>query len=513
MRVALVGGFLLWSLEAVAQTPTPRPQKDPRTIQAEAARRDAVENAATDASLRSPLAVPKFEFSVEVADDKKTATAKMGFAWFHNLTGELGFSGVFDQKADRSPLTSLRRLSPDSSAWFAAAWKPVRISFDAVAMNAVCLQAAWASGQSFLDFDCRSSQLPDDSFADRIKGAAHTPPRALCQQFVRAMEYRKDNTGKQTIDCDHLDFAALERNYSDSYTKSYVARYEALVGIKDTAGAAKLCNEFRQSRGLPSAGAECDPADFSKSQALDFARSWKDRFASFASELAAAICDEYRMALGQDPTKMPDCTQLTPDPVFSQSFKKRFDATNKWLGNPVFNARVDVGRPAFKFSDASDLSRPQAEEDHYSYSFTGTAGWLTPSDLLTAINLIVGKSWKAADAVELCQPLSGTMAVTCEEDVALGPPTSKTKSLFELQIQRPIGPTAAAMFLTLNTKVTDVEHKHEWGIVAPFYFMKDKSGGLAGGVVFNYQHGPDKAGHMANRFEVSVFVGQVFKAH
>lgn len=514
-RLVILGIVLLFPAGAIAQDATVAQTQGAKTARAQAIadRRVAIDNAATDASLRSSIAVPKFELAAEVAEDKKTATAKVGFAWPSNFTGEFGFSGAFDQKPRRSPLTSLRQLSPGSSAWFALSWKQPRVWFDYAQMNTVCLQAAWAEDTSALQFDCRLSTLPAESFAERLAAVAVTPARGLCQQFMRAVHTGTEvAAGDVSSECELFDLNAFERQHGERYTASYKARYDALVASANVAAAADLCNEFRRSRALPSAGSKCDPAGFGKQETVDFARSWKARFDSFRTEREAEICNEYRRAKGLAPTNASDCRPVGEDPVFLRSFKDRFAATHRWLGSPILNARVDVGRPSFEYREESNPTADATEVNKYSHAVTGTAGWLTASDLLFAFNVTFGQSWRAPDAIELCQPISGTVATKCEEEIVLGPPKPKRKALLEWQVQRPIGPTALALFLTVNARRTEKEHKREWGIEAPFYFLKDKGGGLAGGVVFNYRHGPDNAGIVKDTVDVSVFIGQVFKA-
>jgi hypothetical protein len=471
-----------------------------RTQEVTRSRAVEVENAVADPSLRSPIATPKFEFSAEIADDKKKATAKGGFTWHPGWTGELGFTGVFDKDADRSPLTSLRELTPGSSGWFGVSYKKYGVRFDWREQQIVCRQAAWALGSRFQDFDCEESALPEASFAARLAALATPEPleRGVCQQFERAMLTSREVSAGADLPtrCDTIDVTALESRYGVRFTESYAARYKAALAtpLRNSTQGLDLCNEFRRSRGLPP-DSKCDPEQFSPDDKKSFARSWKERFAAVRTEAEAAICDEYRLAKGQLPTGKAGCKPNVPDPVFERSFKERFARTYQWLKTPVFNVRVDVSRPTFKYLDAT--LEPH-EDTHKIYSVTGTAGVLFVNDTLLAFTYSGGKSWKAKDKIELCQAVPETSALSCRADTIIGAPDPKERSQFEGQVKGYLtNDVGAELLVTRDVK------KDAWGIEVPVYFMKDKSGGLAGGLVFSYRS-DDRA------YDIAVFIGQVF---
>jgi hypothetical protein len=486
------------AVPVLAHAQTPADQQSQLT----ATRAAQVESAATDPSLRSPIATPKIELNAEISDDQKTATAKAGVSWRSGWTGEAGVTGVFDTDQHRTALTSLRELTAGSSAWFATTWKKYRVRFDATQQEIVCRQAAWAAGIRFQEYDCTESALPDESFAARLRHL-ETPgssTRVLCQQFERAMLTGREVAAGADLSakCDSMDTRAAEQLYGARFTESYEARYQAAIGATppEKAVALDLCNEYRRARGLPPGG-ECDPGQFSPEDKKNFARSWKERFASFRGEgeEEAAICDEYRQASGEIPTGRPGCTPSAPDPLFEQSFKRRYRNTYGWLSTPILSARVDASRPAFNYRDAV----LQAHRDvHAIYSITGTAGVLLVTDTLLAFNYRRGRSWIPSDTIELCEPITASSALACRADVILGAPERDRRNQFEGQITgyltRDIG---AGIFVTRDTG------KKAWGIELPVYFMKDKAGGLTGGLVFNYRS-DDKA------YDVSVFIGHVF---
>jgi hypothetical protein len=459
-----------------------------------------VENTVADPSLRSPIATPKFEFTAEIADDKKTATAKAGFAWHAGWSGEIGFAGAFDKDADRSALTSLRELTSGSKGWFAVSYKRYRVDFDWKAQQVVCRQAAWAAGVRFQDFDCDESALEDASFAVQLAATAGPEPleRGVCQQFQRAMLTGPEVSAGADLPsgCDTIDVPALESRHGARFTHSYDARYKAALAATppDTARALDLCNEFRRSRGLPPDD-ECDPAEFSEADKKSFGRSWKERFHAVRVEGEAAICDAYRLASGRLPTGLGGCRPSAPDPLFDTSFRDRFATTYRWLKTPILNLRVDAARPSFKYLDAALASH---KDTHGIYSVSGTAGVLLVNDTLLAVTYSQGESWKPKDKVELCQPVPDTSAAACRADVVLGAPQQEDRRQLEGQIKGYLtNDVGAAVFVTRDFE------KKAWGLEVPIYFMKDKKGGLAGGLVFSYRSDDDV-------YDLSVFVGQVF---
>jgi hypothetical protein len=485
----------------LAMLPAPAAAQD-SVAQLNAQRKLDVEAGATDASLRTPFAAPKATFEVEIADDKKTATAKIGLGWGRYATSEVGFKGAFDSRSSISRLTSLRELTPGSSLWFATTWKRYRVAVDAVRLNTVCRQAAWAAGADAGDFNCVESTLPAESFAAQLAELVSNPvERGTCQRFVRAMltsaEVAAGVDLKQSLCDGPLNLSSLQTQYGVRFTQGYAARYAAAVAAAMQADALALCNEYRRSEGLPPA-ADCDPTNFGADDKKQFQRSWKDRLEKRRSEREAEVCDAYRRAVGEAPTGMGGCQPIGVDVVFSESFQSRYAAGYRWKGTPIWGFRVDAGRPTFSYLDASLESH---EETHGLYSVGGHFGWLTVNDVLFALQYSLGKSWKPQDAIELCRPVPNTSATACEADVVIGAPDEKNRHQLEGQVKGYLGESAAASVILTR----DFEQK-AWGLEVPVYFMKNKDGGLAGGLVFLYR----KQDNKPKAYGVSVFVGQVF---
>lgn len=492
MRGLLAVLCLAIAIEVAAQTSQAEAQK--QNVQKQ------VESAVTDASLRSPLAVPKAVFEVEIGEDKKKATAKIGLAWGAHATSEAGFTGAFDQKAPISKLTSLRELTSGSHAWFATTWKKYRVQLsDWTLAPVVCRQAAWAVGKAPDDFDCVDEDLPSTSFAEDLAALKHVSfERRVCQEFVRSrltLDELAKGADLSSGVCDSPEqLIALQTTSGAAFTETYEARY---AGARDAAAGLAVCNEFRRSRRLPPLST-CDPSEFDDAEKKAFGQSWADRFEQSRTVREAAICDAYRRARGEAPTGRGACAPATGDPLFTESFQSRYRRGYAWHGTPMWGFRVEGSRPTFKFFD-DDLEAQK--QTHAAYAFSVHAGWLTPGEVLFSLQFRRGESWKAPDPTELCRPLGETGATTCQADAVLGAPSRRDVRQLEFQVKSPLGGDAA-----LSVIVTRDFERRAWGLEAPLYFMSNKDGGLAGGVVVGYTHERGKGSAVS----ASVFVGQVF---
>lgn len=131
---------------------------------------------------------------------------------------------------------------------------------------------------------------------------------------------------------------------------------------------------------------------------------------------------------------------------------------------------------------------------------TGTVGVVTPRDALIALNYRRLENWTAKPKVTLCRTLEGTSATTCS-DAIIGAPTLGRRHQLEAEVRRQwSAKIAAGLYVTRDLEL------NSWGVEMPVYFIKDPTGGLVGGVVASYR-GDEK------RFDVSVFLGDLFKIH
>ena len=103
-----------------------------------------------DPALRSPLATPTIQLAAEVGDDSLYATGKVGFAVAPGWTGEVGFTGAFDQGMAAEQVSSVRRLTEDSLVWGAATWTASHATRRATPILSARLEAS-RSGFDFYD--------------------------------------------------------------------------------------------------------------------------------------------------------------------------------------------------------------------------------------------------------------------------------------------------------------------------------------------------------------------------
>jgi hypothetical protein len=140
-----------------------------------------------DPSLRSPLAVPTVQLAAEVGDDRKSATGKVGFGLTPQWSGELGFTGAYNQDGPASQPTSLRRLTDGSSIWAATTWTGSQAHRRATPL----LSARFEGSRSEFDFYDRGLSRHTDShmtYAVTATAGLLLPKDALVAVSYRAAE-------------------------------------------------------------------------------------------------------------------------------------------------------------------------------------------------------------------------------------------------------------------------------------------------------------------------------------
>jgi hypothetical protein len=162
---------------------------------------------------------------------------------------------------------------------------------------------------------------------------------------------------------------------------------------------------------------------------------------------------------------------------------------------PMLSARFEASRSGFDFYDRA-LSHHT--DTHAIYAMTATAGLLLPRDALAAVSYRTGEVWQVADEREACRFVAERGDVLCPADSLFRAPASYRRDQFEAQLQARLGDkVGAAVYLTRDFR------DEAWGLDLPVYFIARPDGGFTGGLVMTYNGARD-------RFDVSVFVGQVF---
>ena len=162
---------------------------------------------------------------------------------------------------------------------------------------------------------------------------------------------------------------------------------------------------------------------------------------------------------------------------------------------PMLSARLEASRSGFDFYDRA-LSHHT--DTHASYAMTATAGLRLPKDALVAVSYRTTEAWQVEDKPESCRFVAERGGIVCPADRLFRAPAVYRRNQFEAQLQTRLGDkVGAAAFLTRDF------WDDAWGLDLPVYFIARPDGGFTGGLVLTYNGARE-------RFDVSVFVGQVF---
>ena len=162
----------------------------------------------------------------------------------------------------------------------------------------------------------------------------------------------------------------------------------------------------------------------------------------------------------------------------------------------------DVGAESFKYLDPVTF----AENEPRKWSPSGSVilGYLTPQNVYLSAAVRFEKTHKAADKQATCT-ISDVGVRTACPILTVGGPKEETPKITEGEIRRyvPVGDHNLGLSGIIRR---DWDGK-ETSIEVPIFFVKDKDGGLSGGVSVGYLWSP-KPDNQGPRF--AVFVGQAF---
>jgi hypothetical protein len=190
---------------------------------------------------------------------------------------------------------------------------------------------------------------------------------------------------------------------------------------------------------------------------------------------------------------------LQKNPEATALMKRYFPRRNAWY----FSLKGDVGPETFKFVDATTFA--DDKETRWSASGSVVVGLLTARNVYIAGRLRYDHAYEAAKTQAVCSIGTADSKTSCPQKV-VGEPTATTLKVTEAEIRRYLkvvsGLNVGASWILRRDweeKTTSVEF--------PLYFVKDKDGGLSGGVSIGYvwSRGSDSTGA---RF--TVFVAQAF---
>ena len=163
----------------------------------------------------------------------------------------------------------------------------------------------------------------------------------------------------------------------------------------------------------------------------------------------------------------------------------------------------DVGTETFKFVDPTTF----ADDDRQEWSSSGSlvVGALTPQNVYVAASARFEKAFEAAKSQAVCSIGTDATKIVCPSKI-VGGPTPKTLIVTEFEARRYLRPIGG-----LNVGVAGILRR-DWkeentAIEVPLFFIKDKDGGLSGGISAGYLWSADTDARGA---KLTIFVGQTF---
>jgi hypothetical protein len=164
----------------------------------------------------------------------------------------------------------------------------------------------------------------------------------------------------------------------------------------------------------------------------------------------------------------------------------------------------EVGREKFKFVDETSF----ADDYHTTYPASGAlmvGALFAPTNVFASLGVRFENGYKEADSQAVCGPPEAGRSQACPVKI-VGGPKNKRRGIFEAEIRRFL-PTPKKYPVGVSAVFRRDWKENETSLEAPIYLVKDKDGGLSGGVSVGYvwNSTPNVGGA---RF--SVFVGQTF---
>lgn len=191
--------------------------------------------------------------------------------------------------------------------------------------------------------------------------------------------------------------------------------------------------------------------------------------------------------------------ELTKNPKAAAALERYFPRRAAWY----LSVKGDVSTEIFKFSDSTTLQ--DAKDRRWSRSGAVTLGYLTAANVYVAASGRLERTYEAAKTQAVCTIVELQTATACSNKT-VGGPTGKTLAITEGEARRYLPPAGPLTLGIAGIIRRDWENK-ETAIEVPLYFVKDKDGGLTGGVSAGYLWSP-KDDVKGARF--TVFVGQAF---
>ncbi|MEG3148011.1 hypothetical protein U1839_25455 [Sphingomonas sp. RT2P30] len=178
-----------------------------------------------------------------------------------------------------------------------------------------------------------------------------------------------------------------------------------------------------------------------------------------------------------------------------------------WFAGLAFTGN----QASYKYLDRTSFAA--LKTSHFGYGGTLFGGLLFGHGQTSLIGSFdYRRKYKAADPVEVCQPVTGTVQTQCIT-LADGAPIRSTHEIFGLEFRHAF-PVSIGSFarLAIGPRVlTDVSN-HSYSVEFPIYFVGDGTGKLRGGIRAVYLNEKAKTGGREDSLAAGVFVGVPFSA-
>ena len=224
----------------------------------------------------------------------------------------------------------------------------------------------------------------------------------------------------------------------------------------------------------------------------------KQAFAAIApANFHNLLCDAYE-AEGKVASRAECATKgLFLDELSSKGERTILKGMGLGRGIKIFSVEMTYAAPE-KFEYVTTESLEKQTEEHDGFAVAAAFGKLPLSSGIyyTGFSYRYEKGHKAGKKQEICQPFGTDLgALSCSE-LVVGAPTESTKEIGSAELRKYFREGS----LAVNPRYSYDFKNDVTGIELPFYFLKDGSGNLNGGITAGWRSDTDD-------FTLSAFVG------
>ncbi len=206
--------------------------------------------------------------------------------------------------------------------------------------------------------------------------------------------------------------------------------------------------------------------------------------------------------------------KLSPAEFYVAGLASRFELTGQ-SRVPFFGVNGTVGQKEFKFLDRilleADGTLDETSNRELPWSLGLRGGWIFLSkdhqrhgERSLAFSLNTERSYKAATAVDLCNPVEGFENVdnieSCKK-IPLGAPNAIDALRFLVEYRALVGKRMGVAVRGFYLESDD--QPDDYGFEVPFFFVPNKDGNFQGGVTMGWSD-------QADDIKIAVFVGRKF---